>query len=180
MTTTSDPIVIVGAARTAMGSFQGMFATATAPELGGVAIKAAVARAGLKSEDVGEVLMGCVLPAGVGQAPARQASRNAGIPDSVPCTTVNKMCGSGMKTVMQAYEALHARPRDIIVAGGMESMTNAPYILPKMRSGARLGHAQVLDHMFIDGLEDADDLAESEAHDMILDDGPARCGDSMS
>ena len=157
MTTTSDPIVIVGAARTAMGSFQGMFATATAPELGGVAIKAAVARAGLKSDDVGEVLMGCVLPAGVGQAPARQASRNAGIPDSVPCTTVNKMCGSGMKTVMQAYEALHARPRDIIVAGGMESMTNAPYILPKMRSGARLGHAQVLDHMFIDGLEDAYD-----------------------
>ena len=157
MTTTSDPIVIVGAARTAMGSFQGMFATATAPELGGVAIKAAVARAGLQSDDIGEVLMGCVLPAGVGQAPARQASRNAGIPDSAPCTTVNKMCGSGMKTVMQAYEALHARPRDIIVAGGMESMTNAPYILPKMRSGARLGHAQVLDHMFIDGLEDAYD-----------------------
>ena len=152
-----DPIVIVGAARTAMGSFQGMFATATAPELGGVAIKAAVARAGLQSDDIGEVLMGCVLPAGVGQAPARQASRNAGIPDSAPCTTVNKMCGSGMKTVMQAYEALHARPRDIIVAGGMESMTNAPYILPKMRSGARLGHAQVLDHMFIDGLEDAYD-----------------------
>ncbi len=152
-----DHIVIVGVARTAMGSFQGMFATATAPELGGVAIKAAVARAGLKSDDIGEVLMGCVLPAGVGQAPARQASRNAGIPDSVPCTTVNKMCGSGMKTVMQAYEALHARPRDIIVAGGMESMTNAPYILPKMRSGARLGHAQVLDHMFVDGLEDAYD-----------------------
>ncbi len=157
MTTTSDPIVIVGTARTAMGSFQGMFASATAPELGGVAIKAAVERAGLKSDDVGEVLMGCVLPAGVGQAPARQASRNAGIPDSVPCTTVNKMCGSGMKTVMQAYEALHARPRDIIVAGGMESMTNAPYLLPKMRAGARLGHAQVLDHMFVDGLEDAYD-----------------------
>jgi acetyl-CoA C-acetyltransferase len=156
-TTSSDPIVIVGMARTAMGSFQGMFASATAPELGGVAIKAAVERAGLKSDDVGEVLMGCVLPAGIGQAPARQASRNAGIPDSVPCTTVNKMCGSGMKTVMQAYEALHARPRDIIVAGGMESMTNAPYLLPKMRAGARLGHAQVLDHMFVDGLEDAYD-----------------------
>ena len=155
--TAEDPIVIVGMARTAMGSFQGMFASVTAPELGGVAIKAAVERAGLKSDDVGEVLMGCVLPAGIGQAPARQASRNAGIPDSVPCTTVNKMCGSGMKTVMQAYEALHARPRDIIVAGGMESMTNAPYLLPKMRTGARLGHAQVLDHMFVDGLEDAYD-----------------------
>ena len=156
-TSSEDPIVIVGMARTAMGGFQGMFASATAPELGGVAIKAAVERAGLKSDDIGEVLMGCVLPAGVGQAPARQASRNAGIPDSVPCTTVNKMCGSGMKTVMQAYEALHARPRDIIVAGGMESMTNAPYLLPKMRAGARLGHTQVMDHMFVDGLEDAYD-----------------------
>ncbi len=155
--TAEDAIVIVGMARTAVGSFQGMFAGTTAPELGGVAIKAAVERAGLKSGDVGEVLMGCVLPAGIGQAPARQASRNAGIPDSVPCTTVNKMCGSGMKTVMQAYEALHARPRDIIVAGGMESMTNAPYLLPKMRAGARLGHAQVMDHMFVDGLEDAYD-----------------------
>ena len=157
MSTTTDPIVIVGGARTAMGGFQGMFASATAPELGGVAVKAAVARAGVKPDDITEVLMGCVLPAGIGQAPARQASRNAGIPDSTPCTTVNKMCGSGMKTVMQAYEALHARPRDVIVAGGMESMTNAPYILPKMRSGARLGHTQVLDHMFVDGLEDAYD-----------------------
>jgi acetyl-CoA C-acetyltransferase len=157
MTSNLDPIVIVGGARTAMGSFQGMFASATAPELGGAAVKAAVARSGITAEEVTEVLMGCVLPAGVGQAPARQASRNAGIPDSVPCTTVNKMCGSGMKTVMQAYEALHARTRDVIVAGGMESMTNAPYILPKMRSGARLGHAQVMDHMFVDGLEDAYD-----------------------
>ncbi len=157
MSSSADPIVIVGGARTAMGGFQGMFASATAPELGGVAVKAAVARAGVKPDDITEVLMGCVLPAGIGQAPARQASRNAGIPDSTPCTTVNKMCGSGMKTVMQAYEALHARPRDVIVAGGMESMTNAPYILPKMRSGARLGHTQVLDHMFVDGLEDAYD-----------------------
>ena len=155
MSNSPDSIVIVGAARTAMGSFQGMFASATAPELGGVAVEAAVSRAGVKSDDVTEVLMGCVLPAGLGQAPARQAARNAGLPDSTPCTTVNKMCGSGMKTVMQAYEALHARPGDIIVAGGMESMTNAPYILPKMRGGARLGHAQVLDHMFVDGLEDA-------------------------
>ena len=150
-----DPIVIVGAARTPMGSFQGMFASATAPELGGVAVRAAVNRAGVDAGDITEVLMGCVLPAGLGQAPARQAARNAGLPDSTPCTTVNKMCGSGMKTVMQAYEALHARTHDVIVAGGMESMTNAPYILPKMRSGARLGHAQVLDHMFVDGLEDA-------------------------
>jgi acetyl-CoA C-acetyltransferase len=157
MTSTSDAIVIVGTARTPMGGFQGMFAGVTAPELGGVAVKAAVSRAGIKPDEVTEVLMGCVLPAGVGQAPARQASRNAGIPDSVPCTTVNKMCGSGMKTVMQGYEALHARTRDVIVAGGMESMTNAPYILPKMRAGARLGHTQVMDHMFVDGLEDAYD-----------------------
>ena len=111
----------------------------------------------MKPEDVSEVLMGCVLPAGQGQAPARQAALGAGLPNSVPCTTVNKMCGSGMKTVMMAYEALHARPTDIIVAGGMESMTNAPYLLPKMRGGARLGHAEVKDHMFLDGLEDAYD-----------------------
>ena len=107
--------------------------------------------------DVSEVLMGCVLPAGLGQAPARQAALGAGLPDGVPCTTVNKMCGSGMKAVMLAYDGLHARPNDIVVAGGMESMTNAPYLLPKMRGGARLGHAEVKDHMFLDGLEDAYD-----------------------
>ena len=152
---TTDPIVIVAAARTAMGSFQGMFASVPAPDLGAAAIKAAIARTGMAGAEISEVLMGCVLPAGMGQAPARQASRGAGLPDSVPCTTVNKMCGSGMKTVMMAYEALHARPGDVIVAGGMESMTNAPYLLPKMRSGARLGHAEVKDHMFVDGLEDA-------------------------
>ena len=152
-----DPIVIVGMARTAMGGFQGAFAPLTAPQLGSAAIKAAVERAGTKLEDVSEVLMGCVLPAGQGQAPARQAALGAGLPNSVPCTTVNKMCGSGMKTVMMAYEALHARPTDIMVAGGMESMTNAPYLLPKMRAGARLGHAEVKDHMFLDGLEDAYD-----------------------
>ncbi len=155
MSTTLDPIVIVCAARTAIGGFRGAFASVPAPELGGAAIKAAVARAGIPADEISEVLMGCVLPAGMGQAPARQASRNAGLPDSVPCTTVNKMCGSGMKTVMMAYEALHARPSDVIVAGGMESMSNAPYLLPKMRSGARLGHAEVKDHMFVDGLEDA-------------------------
>jgi acetyl-CoA C-acetyltransferase len=152
-----DPIVIVSGARTAMGGFQGVFASATAPELGATAIKAAVERAGIKPDEVSEVLMGCVLPAGQGQAPARQASRNAGLPDSVPCTTVNKMCGSGMKTVMMAYEALHVRAKDVIVAGGLESMTNTPFILPKMRSGQRLGHTQVYDHMFLDGLEDAYD-----------------------
>lgn len=157
MTKTEDPIVIVGTARTAMGGFQGALASMTAPQLGSTVIKAAVARAGAPPEAVSEVLMGCVLPAGQGQAPARQASRGAGLPDAVPCTTVNKMCGSGMKTVMMAYDALHARPRDIVVAGGMESMTNAPYLLPKMRGGARLGHAEVKDHMFLDGLEDAYD-----------------------
>jgi len=154
---TSDPVVIAAAARTAIGGFQGAFAPLAAPELGAVAIKAAVSRAGVAAEEVSEVLMGCVLPAGIGQAPARQASRGAGLPDHVGCTTVNKMCGSGMKTVMMAYDALHARPSDVIVAGGMESMSNAPYLLLKMRSGARLGHTEVKDHMFIDGLEDAYD-----------------------
>jgi acetyl-CoA C-acetyltransferase len=152
-----NPIVIVGAARTAMGGFQGALSSCTAPELGSLAIKAAVVRAGLSADAVGEVLMGCVLPAGLGQAPARQAALGAGLPQSVPCTTVNKMCGSGMKTVMMAYDALHARPHDVIVAGGMESMSNAPYLLPKMRGGSRLGHAEVKDHMFLDGLEDAYD-----------------------
>jgi len=157
MATTEDPIVIVSGARTPMGGFQGALAPVTAPELGAVSIKAAVERAGIKPEAVSEVLMGCVLPAGQGQAPARQAARYGGLPDSVPCTTVNKMCGSGMKTVMMAYEALHARPKDIIIAGGLESMTNTPHILPKLRGGQRLGHTQIYDHMFLDGLEDAYD-----------------------
>ncbi len=154
---TTDPIVIVSGARTPMGSFQGSLASSTAPQLGAVAIRAAVARAGVPADQINEVLMGCVLPAGQGQAPARQAARYGGLPDSVPCTTVNKMCGSGMKTVMMAYEALHARPKDVIIAGGLESMTNTPHILPKLRSGQRLGHTQIYDHMFIDGLEDAYD-----------------------
>ncbi len=153
----SDPIVIAGMARTPMGSFQGELSGATAPELGAAAIAAATEQAGIAHEDVAEVLMGCVLPAGQGQAPARQAAFGAGLPESVPCTTVNKMCGSGMKTTMMAYEALHARPGDVIVAGGMESMTNAPYLLPKVRGGLRLGHGEVKDHMFLDGLEDAYD-----------------------
>jgi acetyl-CoA C-acetyltransferase len=155
--TEHDPIVIVGMARTAIAGFQGAFAPLTASELGSAAIRAALQRAGVSPEDVSELHMGCVLPAGQGQAPARQAALGAGLPYAVPCTTVNKMCGSGMKTVMMAYDALHARPADIVVAGGMESMTNAPYLLPKMRAGARLGHAEVKDHMFLDGLEDAYD-----------------------
>jgi acetyl-CoA C-acetyltransferase len=157
MTKLEDPVVIVSGARTPIGGFQGAFASVTAPDLGATAIRAAVAGAGVKPEEISDVLMGCVLPAGQGQAPARQAARYGGLPDSVPCTTVNKMCGSGMKTVMMAHEALHARPADVIVAGGLESMTNTPYLLPKMRSGQRLGHTQAYDHMFLDGLEDAYD-----------------------
>jgi len=152
-----DPVVITGASRTAIGGFQGGFAPLGAPDLGAAAIRASLDACGTAPEEASEVLMGCVLPAGQGQAPARQAALGAGCPDSVPCTTVNKMCGSGMKTVMMGWEALHARPRDIIVAGGMESMTNAPYLLPKAREGLRLGHGKVIDHMFLDGLEDAYD-----------------------
>jgi acetyl-CoA C-acetyltransferase len=150
-------IVIVGAARTPMGGFQGELAPATAPELGATAIRAALERAGVKADAVSEVLMGCVLPAGQGQAPARQAAFGAGLPDGVPCATVNKMCGSGMKTVMMGMDSLRAGEGRVVVAGGMESMTNAPYIAPKMRGGARLGHVQMFDHMFLDGLEDAYD-----------------------
>jgi acetyl-CoA C-acetyltransferase len=151
----TDPIVIVGAVRTPMGSFQGELKDFVAPELGGVAIRAAVERAGLQPADVQEVIMGCVLPAGQGQAPARQASLGAGLPLSTGCTTVNKMCGSGMKATMLANDLLRAGTNDIMVAGGMESMTNAPYLLPKARAGYRMGHQQVIDHMFFDGLEDA-------------------------
>lgn len=148
-----DEIVICGAARTAMGGFQGVFAGLSAAELGGRAIRAALADA--PADQVSELLMGCVLPAGQGQAPARQAGFHAGLPRDVPATTVNKMCGSGMKTVMLAFDQLRAGQPGLVVAGGMESMSNAPYLLPKMRGGARLGHAQALDHMFLDGLEDA-------------------------
>ncbi len=151
----SDPVVIVGMARTPMGGFQGDFASVSAPELGSVAIQAAVERGGLQASDIDEVLMGCVLPAGVGQAPARQAALGAGLPDHVPCTTVNKVCGSGMKTVMMAQAQIETGMADIVVAGGMESMTNAPYLLPRARGGYRLGHGEILDHMFLDGLQDA-------------------------
>src|SRR3954471_12332648 len=153
----ADPIVIVSAARTPMGAFQGELKNFAAPELGAAAIRAAVERAKLRPDDVQEVLMGCVLPAGQGQAPARQAALGAGLPLATGCTTVNKMCGSGMKSAMLAHDILAIGNADVIVAGGMESMTNAPYLLPKARSGLRMGHGQVIDHMFYDGLEDAYD-----------------------
>jgi len=153
----NDPIVIIGAARTPMGSFQGKLGPLTAPELGAAAIRSALQRAGVEAEAIEEVIMGCVLPAGQGQAPARQASLGAGIPLGAGCTTVNKMCGSGMKAAMLASDALRAGSNRIMVAGGMESMSNAPYLLPKARAGYRMGHQQVVDHMFLDGLEDAYD-----------------------
>jgi len=152
-----DPIVIVGASRTPMGGFQGALSGASASTLGGAATSAALSNANIDPALVDELLMGCVLPAGQGQAPARQAGFAAGLADSVPATTLNKMCGSGMKTAMMAHDQLLAGNGKIVIAGGMESMSNAPYLLPKMRSGARIGHAQALDHMFLDGLEDAYD-----------------------
>ena len=150
----SDPVVIAAARRTPIGAFQGALAGATAPQLGGAAIAAAVADSGIDAADVDQVLMGCVLPAGLGQAPARQAALDAGIPVGTPCTTVNKMCGSGMMTLMLAHDQLKAGSAAVIVAGGLESMTNAPYLLPKSRSGYRMGHHEVVDHMFFDGLQD--------------------------
>jgi len=151
----NDPIVIVGLSRTPMGAFQGELKGFAAPELGAAAIRAAVERARMRPDEVQEVIMGCVLPAGQGQAPARQASLGAGLPLAAGCTTVNKMCGSGMKAAMFAHDLLALNSFEVIVAGGMESMTNAPYLLPKARSGLRMGHGQVIDHMFYDGLEDA-------------------------
>ena len=148
-------VMICGASRTPMGGFQGVFDGLTAAELGGHAIKAALAEAGPAKVD--EVLMGCVLPAGQGQAPARQAGFAAGLGEDVPATTLNKMCGSGMKAAMIGFDQIALGQSDVMVTGGMESMTNAPYVLPKMRGGARLGHEQVIDHMFLDGLEDAYD-----------------------
>jgi acetyl-CoA C-acetyltransferase len=151
----TDPIVILSYARTPMGAMQGAFSNLTATDLGAIAVKAAVERAGVKGEDIDRAYMGCVLPAGLGQAPARQAAIKAGLPLSVEATTVNKVCGSGMQTVIMGAEALASGTIDVVVAGGMESMTNAPYLLKKHRSGARMGHDTVYDHMFLDGLEDA-------------------------
>lgn len=149
-------IVIVDAVRTAMGGFQGSLSSCTAPDLGAVAIKEVVARAGLAANDIDEVIMGCVLPAGLKQGPARQAMRQAGLPDSTGATTINKICGSGMKAVMQAADAIKAGSAEIVVAGGMESMSNAPYLMDKARAGFRMGHGKVTDHMFQEGLEDAE------------------------
>ncbi len=149
----SDPIVILGARRTPVGAFQGALSSLTAPQLGAVAIKAALADSGVKSAEVDEVIMGCVLSAGLGQAPARQAALGAGLPTSTPSTTVNKMCGSAMRAVMQGADQILAGNAQVVVAGGIESMSNAPYLLPKARAGYRMGNQEVLDHMFFDGLQ---------------------------
>lgn len=169
-------IVIINGARTAMGGFQGSLASVTAPELGAVTIKEAIARSGLQPTDIEEVIMGCVLPAGLKQGPARQAMRKAGLPDSTGAVTINKLCGSGMKAVMQAADMIKAGSATYVVAGGMESMTNAPYVLPKARGGFRMGHGEIKDHMFLDGLEDAETgrLMGSFAQDMANSKGYTR------
>ncbi|MEN8358749.1 MULTISPECIES: thiolase family protein [Acinetobacter] len=169
-------IVIVNGARTAMGGFQGSLANVTAPELGAASIQAAIQRAGVQATEIDEVIMGCVLPAGLKQGPARQAMRQAGLPDSTGAVTINKLCGSGMKAVMQAADAIKAGSASIIVAGGMESMSNAPYVLTKARAGYRMGHGDVKDHMFLDGLEDAETgrLMGSFAQDMANSKGYTR------
>lgn len=150
-----DSIVIAGAARTPLGAFQGVFKDTSASELGAAAMRGAIESGKVSVETIDEVIMGCVLSAGQGQAPARQAALKAGLPDHVPATTVNKMCGSGMKAIMLAHDAIRAGSADLVVAGGMESMTGAPYLLPRARSGYRMGHDRIVDHMFLDGLEDA-------------------------
>ena len=153
----SDPIIIAGASRTPMGGLQGDFKSVSAPQLGAAAIEASLKGCGIAPETIDEVLMGCVLSAGLGQAPARQAALAAGLPRATPCTTINKMCGSGMRTIMMAHDMILAGSAQVVVAGGMESMSNAPYLLDRARSGYRMGHGRVLDHMFLDGLEDAYD-----------------------
>jgi acetyl-CoA C-acetyltransferase len=150
----TDPVVIVAARRTPIGAFQGVFSDVSATDLGATAIAAAVADSGVDPGDVGRVLMGCVLPAGLGQAPARQAALGGGLPKSVPCSTVNKMCGSGMEALILGHDQIAAGAASVVVAGGLESMTNAPYLMPKARKGYRMGHQEVLDHMFYDGLQD--------------------------
>ena len=155
MTQASDPVVIAAYARTPMGGFQGVLAPVKATELGATAVRAAVERAGVAPDAVDQIIMGCVLPAGLGQAPARQAGRGGGLPDSVEAVTVNKMCGSGMQAAIMAHDALAAGMAEVVVAGGMESMTNAPYLMLKHRAGARIGHDTLYDHMYLDGLEDA-------------------------
>ena len=173
---TMTDIVIVNGARTAMGGFQGSLSGQTAPELGAATIKAAISRAGLQPNDVEEVIMGCVLSAGLKQGPARQAMRQAGIPDAAGAVTINKLCGSGMKAVMQAADMIKAGSATVVIAGGMESMSNAPYVLPKARAGYRMGHGEIKDHMFLDGLEDAETsrLMGSFAQDMANSKGYTR------
>ena len=173
---TMTDIVIVNGARTAMGGFQGSLSGQTAPELGAATIKAALSRAGLQPNDVEEVIMGCVLSAGLKQGPARQAMRQAGIPDAAGAVTINKLCGSGMKAVMQAADMIKAGSATVVIAGGMESMSNAPYVLPKARAGYRMGHGEIKDHMFLDGLEDAETsrLMGSFAQDMANSKGYTR------
>ncbi len=151
----SNDVVIAGSARTPMGGMMGDLSSVRSPDLGAISIKAAIERSGLQPADIQEVIMGCVLPGGLGQAPARQASRASGIPDSSGCTTVNKMCGSGMQAVIMAHDQIKAGTNSIMIAGGMEDMSQAPYLLPKARAGMRMGHGQVMDSMFLDGLEDA-------------------------
>ncbi|WP_076073125.1 acetyl-CoA C-acyltransferase [Sphingomonas montana] len=160
----NDPVVIVSYARTPMGGFQGALSSVKATELGAAAVRAAVARAGVDPARIDQIMMGCVLPAGLGQAPARQAALGAGLPDSVEAVTVNKMCGSGMQAAILAHDTLAAGSADIVVAGGMESMSNAPYLLQKMRGGARIGHQAVQDSMYLDGLEDAYDPGKLMGH----------------
>jgi acetyl-CoA C-acetyltransferase len=150
----TDPVVIVAAKRTPIGAFQGVFSDVSATDLGAAAVAAAVAESGVEPGDVGRVLMGCVLPAGLGQAPARQAALGGGLPKGVPCATVNKMCGSGMEALVLGHDLIAAGSAGVVVAGGLESMTNAPYLMPKARRGYRMGHQEVLDHMFYDGLHD--------------------------
>jgi len=160
-TTAADPIVILSYARTPMGAFQGQLSPVSATELGAAAVYAAIGRAGVSGEDVDKIFMGCVLPAGLGQAPARQAALGAGLPESVEATTINKVCGSGMQAAMFAHDMIAAGSADLIVAGGMESMSNSPYLMKKHRSGARIGHDTVYDHMMLDGLEDAYDAGRA-------------------
>lgn len=169
----TDNVVIVAAKRTPIGAFLGQFAGVGAPELGAAAIRASLESSGLAPEAINELLMGCVLPAGIGQAPARQAALKAGLPTSTPCTTVNKVCGSGMKAVMLGHDTIRAGTADTLVAGGMESMTNAPYLLPRGRQGLRFGHAELLDHMLYDGLQDA---YEGQAMGIYAE----RCADRFS
>src|SRR4030088_1273781 len=164
MATTSDPVVIVSAARTPLGRFMGDLSPFSAHKLGSHVIGAAVERARLSPERIDEVFMGCVLPAGQGQAPARQAARGAKLPDATGATTINKVCGSGMKATMLAHDIINAGSAEVVVSGGMESMTNAPYLLAKARSGYRAGHDRIIDHMMMDGLEDAYEAGRARGH----------------